>query len=196
MHKLSIYCSKYNKFQAFLSLVFLYILFSLISPDCIGQITFTVSQPRLRIFNDSLIITYDISRTKSDDKFYIWLEITDSSGVEIGAYTLKGDVGDDIKAGANKQIVWNFIADEIFIDNTINVEIIAEKMAIPEIVPEKKDVYEKASEISKNEDIADGEESKKVTEKPEITYTRVKVGKHLLQSTIFPGWGSTILSVV
>ena len=77
-------------------------------------------------------------------------------------------------------------ADNIFIDNTINVEIIAEKV-IPEIVSEKKDLSEIPSDISKKEDYI-------VTEEPIPTYRKVKVGNHMLQSAVFPGWGLTTLS--
>jgi hypothetical protein len=140
------------------------------------------------------MIKYDILGANSDDKFYIWLEITDSSGIELSAYTLKGDIGDSIKAGANKQIVWNLFADSIFINNTINVEIIAEKIIIPEIISEKKDLPEIPSDEDKKEDIAENKESNRVIEEPLVATLKVKVGKHLLQSTIFPGWGLTRLS--
>jgi len=138
------------------------------------------------------LIIYDILGVKSDDRFNVWLEITDISGKDISAYTLKGDIGENIKAGANKKIVWNLIADEIFIDNTINVEIIAEKITIPET--ETKDLSEKPSDIIRKEDITEIAASKEVTNKPETTYTRVKVGRQFLKSAIFPGWGSTSLS--
>lgn len=153
-----------------LNLFLLILIFNLFSPDCTGQITFTVSQPRLQISKDgSLMITYDILGAKADDIFIIGLEVTDSAGREINPNTLKGDVGNNIKAGANKQIVWNLTADKIYIDNTINVEIIAEKIAV-------------------------SDKSDKAGEKPDATYPGVKVGKHLLKSAVFPGWGSTSLS--
>jgi hypothetical protein len=167
-----------------LKLLLLILMCNLFSPDCKGQITFTVTQPRLKILNDSnLMISYDILGANADDKFYIWLEVTDSAGGEINAKTLNGDVGDNIKAGANKQIVWNIIADKIFIDNTINIEIIAEKKA----VPDKKDMAEIPSDKT-------GKKTDRPVEKPGTTYLRVKVGKHLLKSAVFPGWGSTSLS--
>jgi len=51
------------------------------------------------------MITFDILNANPNDKVNIWLEITDSSGAEPNANTLKGDVEDNVKAGANKQIV-------------------------------------------------------------------------------------------
>lgn len=175
-------------------LILFIILFNVVFPDCIGQITFTVSEPQLSISNNNLIITYDILGAKADEKFNIWLEISDNNGVKINASTLSGDIGDSITGGANKRIVWNLLADNIFIDNTVNVEIIAEKIIIPEIISEEKDLSEIPSDISKKEDMADEKESYKHTEEPVPTYARVKVGNHLLQSTVFPGWGLTRLS--
>jgi hypothetical protein len=169
-----------------INLIFLIILFNYFSFDCTGQITFTVSQPRLSISNGNLKITYDILDANPNDKFNIWLEITDSSGADISANTLKGDIGDSIKAGTNKQIMWNLHADNIFIDNTINVEIIAEKI-ISEIVPEEEDMSEIPSDVSKKEDI-------KIAEEPAVTMSKVNVGNNLLKSAIFPGWGLTTLS--
>ena len=194
MHKLSLYYSIFNKSHIYFIQVILYIIFNLFSHECTAQMTFSVSQPRLKIANDSLIITYDILGVKTGDKFYIWLEITDSTGKEIDANTLKGDIGDNIIAGANKQIIWNLIADEIFINNTVDVEIIAEKIIIPEPETETKDMSEKPSDIIRKEDITEIAESKEVTNKPETTYTKVKVGRQFLKSAIFPGWGSTSLS--
>ncbi|UCH14011.1 MAG: hypothetical protein JSV22_13015 [Bacteroidales bacterium] len=130
-----------------------------------------MSQPKLSISNDNLTITYDILGAKADEKFNIWLEVTDDKGVKINAAALSGDIGDSVVAGSNKRIVWNLNADNIFIDNTINVEIIAEKIK-PEVVMEDS----------------------KVTEEPAPALTRVKVGNHILQSAVFPGWGLTTLT--
>jgi hypothetical protein len=169
-----------------ISLTILTILLNVVYFDCIGQITFIVSQPQLSISDDGLMIAYDILSTNPNDRFNIWLEITDSSGVEINAYTLKGDIGDSIKAGVNKQIMWNLYADSILINNTVNVTIVTEKI-IPEIVSEEKDLSKLPSDMSKEEDI-------KLIEEPVPTLTKVKVGNNLLKSALFPGWGLTTLS--
>jgi hypothetical protein len=100
------------------------------------------------------------------------MEVTDSLGKRIGAYSLNGDIGDSIKVGTNKQIIWNLQADNIFIDNTINIEIFAEKLLTPETVLKEKDIAEKLLPAMEP----------------------VKTGKHLIQSAIFPGWGLTSLT--
>jgi hypothetical protein len=172
MLKLTIFRNKYSIFYFFLYL-FLSITISCLNiKDCKGQGGYSLSQPRLSVSNDNLIIKYDILDASSGDKFYIWMEVTDSLGKRVGAYSLNGDIGDSIKAGLNKQIVWNLQADNIFIDNTINIEIFAEKLVKHEIVPEEKPI----------------------TEIPVPAREKVKTGKHLLQSAVFPGWGLTSLT--
>jgi hypothetical protein len=136
---------------AFINLIILVIILSSVFTDCTGQVTFTVSQPRLSLSEGNLKITYDILDTRPDDKFNIWLEITDSSGTVLNANTLKGDIGDSINPGENKQIVWNLSADNIFIDNTINIEIIAERIK-PEITSEEKDMSEIPSDAGIKDD--------------------------------------------
>ncbi len=169
-----------------INIILLLVLLIVFSPECTGQMTFSVSQPRLSISNGNLMITYDILDANPDDKFNIWLEITDSDGTEIKANTLRGDIGDNIKAGTNKQIVWNLHADNIYVDNTINIEIIAEKIK-PEIISEEKVVSETPSDISKKEDIT-------IAEEPAVTMSKVNIGNNLLKSVVFPGWGLTTLS--
>lgn len=194
MNRLSITGRCKSGLYTYLSLIIIILLHFLTSNDCKGQMAFSVSRPRLQIANDNLVITYDILGTNSKDRFYVWLEITDSTGAKINAYSLTGDIGDSIKAGVNKQIFWNLLADSIFINNTINIEIIAEKSIVPEVVLEERHLTEKPSDLNKTEDISNNEVTNKVVERPEIELSRVKVGNHLLQSTIFPGWGLSRLS--
>ena len=166
MHILSIYCTKYFKFCASLNLVIIYILLNLIFLDCRGQLSFTISKPRIKISNNNLLITYDILGAKPDDVFNIWLEVTDVLGTEISANTIKGDIGQNIRAGVNKRIVWDIKTDKVSVDNTVNIEIIAERISLSETGPEIKDLSLKG----------------------------VKSGKYILQSAILPGWGLTSLT--
>ena len=194
MDKLLKFSRKGSRLFTCLHGIALIILFNLIMPDCAGQIAFTVSQPRLDLMNDSLVIAYDISGAGPDDRYTIWLEITDSSGTEICAYSLKGDIGDSIRAGVNKQIVWNLSADSILINSMINIEIIAEKIVMPETVAKEKELSELSPGINQKEDGADRKNSFEVPAETDVNYAEVKVGKYLLQSVIFPGWGLTRLT--
>jgi hypothetical protein len=193
MCRLSILIRKKSDLYIILIILFL-ITLPLTYCDCIAQTAFSISPPKLKFSNDSLIIRYDILDANDKDKFNIYLEITDFSGARINAYSLTGDIGDSIKPGANRQIIWNLSADSIFIDNTINVEIIADKLVISEVLMEERDLVEFSSDSVKTEDIPDKAFSDNVIEKSEAKVTRVNVGNHLLQSAIFPGWGLTRLN--
>jgi hypothetical protein len=164
---------------------------SLILPNCKGQEAATISQPQLIFLNDSLIIRYDILGAQSGDKFNVRLEITDADGKKINARNIKGDIGDGINAGRNKQITWNLSADNIFLNTNINVEIIARKIIMPVKAAGEKDVTEKIPDEGKEKKSEAGYTDAKTSEKAS---SKVKTGKHLLQSALFPGWGLTSLS--
>ena len=220
----------------YIKFIFLNIMLCIVFFDCVGQVNAKITQPQLTLINDSLIIKYNILDASPDDKFDVRLEITDNSGVKINAVTLTGDIGDSVKGGVNKQIIWNLSADSIFLNTSINVELIAKKIIKLEIVaPEidltyitpdeskeeedlaeipadeskeeedlaeghadesnqEKDLTEKQTDEVTKEDISIEEESQKVIEEPVVAAPKAKAGKHILQSTIFPGWGLTKLS--
>ncbi len=188
-------------------------LFSLFSGICLGQTRELITRPYLKLVNDSLIIKYDIISNNADDKYDVWIEITDATGKKINVYSVQGDIGNDIKAGLNKKIVWDLAADNIFLNANINVEIIAKKIIIPVKVKEEPEIIEEepvlVKEEEKKEEIEEKEladrgpeevkkkdtkESPKTTKSPKKIPARVKTGKHLLQSTIWPGWGLTSIS--
>ncbi len=194
MNRLTLLNRNKSDLYSNLIIIFLIILQNLAFCDCIAQKAFSISPPKLSFSNDSLIIRYGILEANNKDMFNIYLEITDSEGAEINAYSLTGDIGDSIKPGANRQIIWNLSADSIYINNTINIEIIAEKLALPEVILKEKDLTEMSADIVKTEDVPGDEVMDKGVETPESRLSRVNVGNHLLKSTIFPGWGLTRLS--
>lgn len=105
-----------------------YILIILIFPDILYcQKNITITKPRVEIFEDNLIINYDILNAKTSDFYKVWIEVTDSDGNKINAVSVTGDVGMEIKGGADKRIVWNMINDKIYIDKEITIEVKAEK---------------------------------------------------------------------
>jgi hypothetical protein len=170
------------------------ILFYCVFFNTTGQLTAKISQPQLALINDNLVIKYNILDATPKDKFNIWLEITDSTGAEINAFAFTGDIGDSVKGGLNKEIIWNLSADNILLNSNINIEIIGKKIVIPEIVTEEVHLSEIPSDLSKKEDIEAKKEIHNPIEEPIPAITKVKVGKHLLQSAIIPGWGLTKLS--
>ena len=80
----------------------------------------------LEILNNKLNIDYKFIKSKSNQRYNVWVEITKSTGEKINAKALSGDVGDNITGGENKQIIWDYNKNGIILDDEINVEVFAD----------------------------------------------------------------------
>jgi len=76
--------------------------------------------------NDSLVVTYELNKAKNQERFNVSLKLSTASGKTITPYTLTGDVGGNISGGKTKQIIWDINKDNLFINEKISVEVIAE----------------------------------------------------------------------
>jgi hypothetical protein len=90
-----------------------------------------ITRPRLEMQEDRLIISYDIRNFSGEDEFRIWLEITNVSGNAINAGSVSGDIGQGIRGGDNKQIIWDIGRDGLELNEEIFVEVYAEKTNPP-----------------------------------------------------------------
>jgi hypothetical protein len=88
---------------------------------------FVITTPKLEFDGKQLSISYDLVSKEKSDIFYVWVEMKTQSGVPIWAYTYKGEVGDSIKPGNNKKIVWVPDEDAIYIDDDITIELKGER---------------------------------------------------------------------
>ena len=126
-----------------------------------------ISQSKARVENvdfflegESLVINYDIDKSKSGETFNVKVNILTTSGKNISAFALTGDVGPGVYGGEGKRIVWDLNKDNVYIDDEISVEVFIEQ--------------EMAAKSAK----------------PDKTAKAVSVGGALLRSAIFPGWGN------
>jgi len=110
--------------------------------------------------NENLVITYDIVKSKSGETFNVKVNIITTTGKNISAFALSGDVGPGVYGGSGKKIVWDLNKDNAYIDDEISVEVFIE------------------SELTSNK------------AKPAETAKAVSVGGALLRSAVFPGWGN------
>jgi len=139
-------------------LLFILALF-LNSPSSHAQTEAQITKPRLELEDDHINILYDILNSRQSDIFRISVEITDSTGNNIDARSLSGDIGDNVKGGKNKKITWNYVADSIYPETGIYVQVNAEILTAPENI----EIIEPDKRISR--------------------------GGAILRSTVFPGWG-------
>lgn len=89
-----------------------------------GQVTVEINRPELSFDNDRLYIKYDLN--DKDVCYEVAIKIINSSGTKININALSGDIGENIKAGKNKSIVWDLAKDNIFLNETISVKIVAQ----------------------------------------------------------------------
>jgi hypothetical protein len=75
--------------------------------------------------DNKLLIKYDLLKSKAAQYFIVSLEITNSEGYPIPVKSLSGDIGDNISGGTNKQIVWDYNADKIIMQQDINIQVVA-----------------------------------------------------------------------
>jgi len=84
-----------------------------------------VANVDFNLIDNELVITYDLLNTKPNEKFQIIIKISKEDGKQIDAKTLKGDVGENISGGIGKKIIWSVSSDIAYLDDQINVEVLA-----------------------------------------------------------------------
>jgi len=101
-------------------------LFLLLSSKSFTQ-DFQITPPKLQFDGNQLQISYDVVDKSQSDQFYIWVEIAKKNGEPIKVKSASGDIGEKIRSGNNKKILWNPGKDSVFLDEEVNVEVKAEK---------------------------------------------------------------------
>jgi hypothetical protein len=110
--------------------IFLFIYLG--TPYSNGQSVASIQNVDFQLFENKLIITYDISNYKYSDKFNITPQIYKVSGEKINAKTISGDLI-NVLGGPAKKIIWEIEKDNILLNDDIYVIIIGEK--IEEVKP-------------------------------------------------------------
>jgi len=100
--------------------------FSLFSPVCPGQSSPALSSPDLVLKDGYLLIGYRILNGQPGDLYNIRVEITDSTGNQIEATDLSGDLGSAIPGGGDKSIRWNYSREKVKVNQGIYVEVFGE----------------------------------------------------------------------
>jgi hypothetical protein len=88
---------------------------------------FLITPPVIKFDGNLLSISYDIINKDKTDQFYVWVEIDKKNGERIKAESLSGDIGEKIRCGTGKDIIWVPANDSVFLDEEISVEVKAEK---------------------------------------------------------------------
>ena len=167
--------------KAILSLLVICLFF--LEPICYAQKTLKVSDPRLELKDNKLHISYDILESEPGDRFSINIDIKDENGNTLNANSLSGDIGVVEEGGTSKRIIWDFEADEVYIDAYIYVKLNARIVPRPE--PVVTDTQEETTQKIAGEDKA-GTERVLPEDARGADYNRAGI---ILQSLAFPGLG-------
>jgi len=138
-----------------------------------GQDIIKISSPELELVDNLMHISFDIE-SSDNDEFRVWIEATDSEGQVLNAATLSGDIGDNIKGGGSKKIIWDIVADGVDLSEGVYIQIFAERENAAAIREPEPDVEEATEIIDEQKDIKD-----------------ISGGGALIRSAILPGWGMT-----
>jgi hypothetical protein len=111
-----------KKRRSFLFLLFLLIVLKSYSQD------FQITQLKLEFYGNQLHITYNIDNKTSISKFRIEIKINKQNGDPITPKSINGDLGNNIKSGNNKRIIWDLEKDSVFLDDDISIEVLANKL--------------------------------------------------------------------
>ncbi len=151
----------------------------------LAQTSVEVSRPGLSMKDNGIQISYDILNSAETDEFSIRVEVSDAKGRLIEARSLSGDIGENVRGGIHKEIFWDIVADSIFLDEEIFVQVYALAKPKPVVVEQVAEVKDQSS----------SEETEKIEDRPETdlantasqnTFNRTLI---VLQSVVLPGLG-------
>lgn len=114
--------------------------------------------------DSKLVITYDIIKASTGEKFNVWVSIKAESGHEFKPVSIYGDLGKWVTGGINKKIYWDLDSDGLTLDEEISVEVFAQsELEKPtpadvkhQVAEAERQVLAKEAEYHRNVDIGVG----------------------------------------
>ncbi len=156
----------------------------------------SISKPDLSYHNDTLVIIFDIKGCSQDDLFSVIPLISSQGEDQIKMSGLSGDLGDNIKCGKDKKIIWSLAADGFMINGDIEVQISAQQVIIEAREYKEDETLKKEITVKDREDITDpgnraekAENTKTPGETANLSPAGYSRGNIIASSMIFPGLG-------
>ncbi len=88
---------------------------------------FKINTTSVNYDGNKLTVSYDLTTRSQSDIFYIIIDILKEDGTAVRAKSFKGDIGQNIKPGRGKSIIWVPEDDAIFLNDTVTVEVTGER---------------------------------------------------------------------
>ena len=114
--------------------------FLFIGYNGMAQTEANIANTSVQLKGDKVQIKYDILNTDKAAWFIVSVAISDSDGNRLDVNALDGDIGEVLKAGKNKVIVWDPVADSIFLNATIDIQVYAEMVLPPQIIEPEPEI--------------------------------------------------------
>ncbi|MBI5218282.1 MAG: hypothetical protein HY958_05060 [Bacteroidia bacterium] len=111
--------------KQFLIIIGFLIAYVVIANTAFSQTKAEIKNVDFTISGDSMIITYDIGKIRDNERFNVSINIKTVSGKTIVPKNLIGEVGENIRGGSKKKVIWNIKNDPQLPDEDIYVEITA-----------------------------------------------------------------------
>ena len=92
---------------------------------CFGQLEFKIDNPDISLRGNQVYISYKILSSSSTETFSIRLEITDERGNLLDAKSFSGDIGERVRGGSNRTIIWDLASDKFFINEDLFFQLYA-----------------------------------------------------------------------
>jgi hypothetical protein len=155
-----------------------FLLACLFIPGLKAQTQAQIENVDFFVEGNKIVITYDIGGSKPEESFNIWIQVKTISGKMLNAKTTTGDIGKGIKGSFLKRIEWDYVTDQVTLDEEITIEVFAALEAATPKTTETKPAETKATEP-------------KATQPAPTTVSgrKIHVGPALLMSAVLPGLG-------
>jgi hypothetical protein len=135
------------------------------------------------VINDTMVILYDFANSSEQDIFTVSVSVKTINGKVFNPKTITGDVGNNVKGGRDKRIVWNVAKDNISLDEEGFIEITA-TIKIKKPITADNNIVEKDNK----------DKSPVVNQNIQSSTKTTSTGKAILLSTVMPGLGNSKLS--
>lgn len=142
-------------FKKFIPLLLSVILLILFNNHSYSQSIAKIENIAFNREGPTMIITYDIVKAQTGEKFNIGVIITSESGNNIIPFSIYGDINKDVSGGINKKIIWEIDKDGVPLDEKISIDIIFQTLTIQKEETTQQTIT-KAPEFRRNIDIGAG----------------------------------------
>lgn len=119
------------------SLIYLILLLVIGNINSFAQTYARIENTNLEIDEGRLIISYDLINTRPNERFDVWVDISNTSGQEIKTKNISGHIGKNIVGGKGLNIIWNFESEGIDFESNINVQVMAELVTVHNLKVER-----------------------------------------------------------